>query len=49
MEKAKILIVDDEPDILEFVGYNLENEGYIVEKALNGKIEIPRFEFFENK
>ena len=40
MEKAKILIVDDEPDILEFVGYNLENEGYIVEKALNGKIAL---------
>tara|TARA_B100000795_G_scaffold270052_1_gene262261 strand:+ start:9300 stop:9983 length:684 start_codon:yes stop_codon:yes gene_type:complete len=36
MERAKILIVDDEPDILEFVGYNLENEGYIVEKANSG-------------
>jgi two-component system alkaline phosphatase synthesis response regulator PhoP len=40
MEKAKILIVDDEPDILEFVGYNLENEGYIVEKASNGRIAL---------
>ncbi len=40
MEKAKILIVDDEPDILEFVGYNLENEGYIVEKASNGKVAL---------
>ena len=40
MEKIKILIVDDEPDILEFVGYNLENEGYIVKKALNGKIAL---------
>lgn len=36
MDKIKVLIVDDEKDILEFVGYNLENEGYIVEKALNG-------------
>ena len=40
MDRAKILIVDDEPDILEFVGYNLENEGYIVEKASNGKVAL---------
>ena len=25
---AKILIVDDEPDIIEILGYNLSNEGY---------------------
>ena len=36
MEETKILIVDDEKDILEFVGYNLENEGYTVKKANNG-------------
>ena len=36
MDGVKILIVDDEKDILEFVGYNLENEGYIVKKASNG-------------
>jgi two-component system alkaline phosphatase synthesis response regulator PhoP len=31
--KAKILLVDDEPDILEIVGYNLSQEGYqIMEK-----------------
>lgn len=36
MEGVKILIVDDEPDILEFVGYNLENEGYTIEKANSG-------------
>jgi two-component system, OmpR family, alkaline phosphatase synthesis response regulator PhoP len=32
-----ILLVDDEPDILEFLGYNLEKEGYRVLKAKNGK------------
>ena len=26
----KILLVDDEPDILEFMSYNLSNEGYKV-------------------
>lgn len=33
----KILLVDDEPDILEIVGYNLEQVGYQVFKAENGK------------
>lgn len=33
---ARILVVDDEPDILEFVGYNLEKEGYQVHQATNG-------------
>ena len=33
----KILLVDDEPDILEIVGYNLEQAGYHVIKAENGK------------
>ena len=32
----KILLVDDEPDILEIVGYNLKNEGYLVYTANNG-------------
>jgi len=36
----KILLVDDEPDILEFVRYNLEKEGYNVRTALNGKDAI---------
>ena len=33
---VKILLVDDEPDILEIVGYNLRNEGYQVFTATNG-------------
>lgn len=31
-----ILLVDDEPDILEFVGYNLSSAGYNVVTAENG-------------
>ena len=33
----RILIVDDDPDIPEFVGYNLRKEGYEVETATNGR------------
>lgn len=33
----RILIVDDEQDILEFVKYNLEKENYIVDTASSGK------------
>lgn len=33
----KVLVVDDEPDILEFLSYNLEKEGFQVETAENGK------------
>ena len=32
----KILLVDDEPDILEIVGYNLSKEGYTIFTAENG-------------
>lgn len=35
--KQKILIVDDEPDILELVEYNLKKEGYQVFSASNGQ------------
>lgn len=33
----KILIVDDEPDILEFLRYNLKKEGFAVVTASDGK------------
>ena len=32
----KILIADDEPDILEIINYNLSREGYLVTTAKNG-------------
>lgn len=35
-----ILLVDDEVDILEFIGYNLEKEGYRIVKAENGRTAI---------
>jgi len=35
--KFKILIVDDEPDILEFLDYNLTRNGFITIQASNGK------------
>lgn len=35
--KQKILIVDDEPDILELIEYNLKKEGYHVITASNGQ------------
>lgn len=46
--KIKILLVDDEPDIIEILSYSLENAGYTIFKAFNGleaikiaKQEIP--------
>ncbi|MBR9921139.1 MAG: response regulator transcription factor [Bacteroidetes bacterium] len=37
MDDVKILVVDDEPDILEFLKYNLEKEGFAVVTASNGE------------
>ena len=36
MDNVKILVVDDEPDILEFLEYNLVKEGYEVFTAADG-------------
>ena len=33
---TKILVVDDDPDIIEILTYNLSNEGYNVKSASNG-------------
>jgi len=35
-DEKKVLIVDDEPDILDLLKYNLEKEGYLVQTALDG-------------
>ncbi len=44
LAKKKILVVDDEEDILEFISYNLDREGAKVYTAKNGidAIEIAR-------
>jgi len=43
-DKYKILLVDDEVDILEFISYNLEKEGYKVFTATNGTEAIRKAE-----
>ena len=43
----KILIVDDEPDILEFIKYLLEREDYQVETAENGIEAIRKSKTFK--
>ncbi|PLX04456.1 MAG: DNA-binding response regulator [Marinilabiliales bacterium] len=40
--KFKLLLVDDEEDILEFLGYNLKREGFQVITANNGKEGIEK-------
>jgi two-component system, OmpR family, alkaline phosphatase synthesis response regulator PhoP len=39
-KEYKILIVDDEPDIVEFLSYNLKREGFTLLTANNGKTAI---------
>ena len=43
----KILLVDDEPDILDFVSYNLKSEGYKVATAASGKVGVARAKEFK--
>jgi two-component system, OmpR family, alkaline phosphatase synthesis response regulator PhoP len=42
MGKEKILVVDDEEDILELVKYNLAKEGYRVDCVLSGEQALTR-------
>lgn len=37
MFKGKILLVDDDPDIVEFLRYNFEKNQYLVFTANNGQ------------
>lgn len=40
MTKQKILLVDDEQDILDLIGFNLEREGFEVHTAINGRLGV---------
>lgn len=44
MRKTTILVVDDEPDIIEILRFNLEKEGYCVVSASNGEEGISKAE-----
>lgn len=47
MNPVKILVVDDEPDILDFLKYNLVKEGFDVATASNGKDGIKEAKRFQ--
>ena len=47
MKNIKILLVDDEPDILEFIGYNLKKEGFEIETASNGVDGLKQAKIFK--
>lgn len=47
MKNPKILLVDDDADILEFVSYNLNKEGFEVETASNGLEGIKKAKIFK--
>lgn len=45
--KYRILVVDDEPDIVEFLSYNLKKEGFQVDTASNGRLAIEKTQSFK--
>ncbi|MDG1260846.1 MAG: response regulator transcription factor [Flavobacteriales bacterium] len=46
MDKQRVLLVDDEQDILDLVSYNLQKEGFEVEMADNGKDGVKKAKKF---
>ena len=44
IENSKILLVDDEEDILEFLSYNLKKEGFKIDTANNGISALKKLE-----
>lgn len=38
----KILVIDDEPDIVELISYNLRKSGYYADYALDGEIALKK-------
>ena len=37
MTQERLLVIDDEPDILEMMRYNLDREGFRVSTVMNGE------------
>lgn len=46
-KKQRILLVDDEQDILDLLKYNLDKKGYLTETAINGKEAIEKSKKFK--
>ena len=46
MKHYKILVVDDDPDIVEILTYNLKMDGYDVINAFNGKEAVKKTKLF---
>jgi len=42
MSQTKILIVEDEKDVLELIRYNLDKAGYVTETALTGQLALDK-------
>ncbi len=47
MSQNRILLVDDEKDILEFLSYNLEKEGFLVASCSDGQSAIDLLDEFQ--
>ena len=47
MSQNRILLVDDEKDILEFLSYNLKKEGFLVASCSDGKSAIDLLDEFQ--
>lgn len=47
MKGTRVLIADDENDILEIISYNLSREGYEVATAANGKEALDKVKIFK--
>ncbi len=43
----KILVIDDEPDIVELVSYNLKKSGFDVDHALDGEVALKKLNSFK--
>ncbi len=47
MDHNKILLVDDDPDILEFLSYNIRQAGFVIETGENGLEALEKLKNFK--